>query len=255
MSSEILDDLSGVRGIIYSVEHIESGRLYVGQTRTHRLNHGRYRPFGAEGRFRDHISCAIRNTKTSQCSALYNDIRTHGKDAFRWQQLEECHPDELDARERHWISELGSEYPIGYNLTVGGRAGCPVIAHVGPSQPRNPVGKRGGCTSRSAETRAKMKERALALCSTETVRAERTASATAQHAAAKQARFAGVTVDPSDLGQYIFTKGATVFVRVGDRECSFSGKGNTKEENIKRAKEFLSSLPPTAAVDVIAHID
>jgi hypothetical protein len=255
MSSEILDDLSGVRGIIYSVEHIESGRFYVGQTRTHRLNHGRYRPFGAEGRFRDHISCAIRNTKTSQCSALYNDIRTHGKDAFRWQQLEECHPDELDARERHWISELHSEYPVGYNLTIGGRAGFQMIAHIGPSEPRKPAGKRGGCSSRSEETRAKMKERAIAQCSSEAVRAERTASATAQHAAAKQARFAGVKIDQSNLDQYIFTKGATVFARVEGCECSFSGKGNTKEENIKRAKEFLSSLPSMAAVDVIAHID
>jgi len=252
MSSEILDDPAAVRGVIYCVENVASGKKYVGQTRSHRLNHGRYRPFGADGRFRDHMSCAIRNTKTSQCSALYNDIRIHGKDAFAWRQLEECNTADLDVRERHWIAELHTEYPTGYNLTGGGRAGHVLVTQVGPSSPLNPVGRRGGCTSRSAETRAKMKEAASAICANPAFRTKRAANATAQHAATKQARFAGVKIDPTDLDRYIFTKGKTVFVRVDDREASFSGKGNTKEDNINRAKEFLTSLP--AVADVITHV-
>jgi uncharacterized protein YjbI with pentapeptide repeats len=252
MSSEILDDPAAVRGVIYCMEHVATGKKYVGQTRSHRLNHGRYRPFGADGRFRDHTSCAIRNTKTSQCSALYNDIRIHGKDAFTWRQLEECDTADLDVRERHWIAELHTEYPTGYNLTGGGRAGHVLVAQVGISLPLNPVGKRGGCTSRSAETRAKMKERALTLGATAEFRAARATNATAQHAAAKEARFAGVKIDSTNLDQYIFTKGARVIVRVDGREASFAGKGTPKEDNIQRAKEFLTSLPGVA--DVITHV-
>lgn len=253
--AEILDDPAAVRGVIYCVEHIATGKKYVGQTRTHRLNHGRYRPFGAEGRFRDHLSCAIRNTKTSQCSSLYNDIRTYGTDAFRWYKLEECDQLQLDAREQHWIAELHTEHPDGYNLTVGGRGtGALVIAHVGITTPLNPAGKRGGCTSRSAETRAKMKQRALAIGGTAEFRAARTADATAQHEAGKRARFAESKVDHTNLDQYIRTKGRVVFIRIGDKEASFSGKEHTKEENIKRAKEFLLSLPSVGGDDVITHI-
>jgi hypothetical protein len=253
-SSEILDDPAAVRGIIYCVEHIATGKKYVGQTRSHRLNRGRYRPFGADGRFRDHMSCASRNTKTDQCSALYNAVREYGRGAFLWKHLEECDVSDLDDRERHWISTLNTEYPTGYNLTGGGRAGHVLVAQIGPSLPLNPVGKRGGCISRSAETRAKMKNAASVICADPAFRALRATNATAQHAAAKQARFAGVKIDQKNLDQYIFTKGATVFVRAADREASFSGKGNTKEDNINRAKEFLTSLHQAGTHDVITHV-
>jgi hypothetical protein len=262
MFSEILDDPSGVCGVIYCVEHIATGKKYVGQTRTHRLNHGRYRPFGAEGRFRAHISEAMCNTKHKSGHLMGVDIRLHGKDAFRLTPLEECAVGETDDRERHWIAELKTMYPEGYNLTGGGTCVAP-ISWVSPSAmpvipnptPLNPPRSRGGCVSRSAETRAKMKERAIAQCSSEEVRAARTTSATAQHAAAKQARFAGVTVDLARLDQYIFTKRTTAIARVDGREASFTGKGFTKEQNITRAKEFLSSLPSSVAGDVITHID
>ena len=237
----ILDDPAGVRGIIYCVEHTTTGKKYVGQTRSHRLNHGRYRPFGAEGRFRDHISCARCNTKKDQCSALYNDIRLHGGDAFKFNQLEECDIAMLDQREKHWVSELSTLYPYGYNLTDGGHK-VSIIKCVGISTPLNPVGPRGGCKSRSAETRAKIAERGRVFSNQQEVRDARSSSASEQHALQKIARFEGVSIDATDLDQYIFTKGKRVFVRVGDRDASFTGVGTTQEENIKRAKEFLTSL-------------
>jgi hypothetical protein len=237
----ILDDSAGVRGIIYCVEHIATGTKYVGQTRSHRLNHGLYRPFGAEGRFRDHMSCALCNTKSSQCSALYNDIRMHGVDAFKFIQLEECDIELLDQREKHWISELSTIHPSGYNLTDGGRK-VSIIKCVGISTQLNPIGKRGGCTSRSAETRAKMSERSKVFSNQSEVRIARSENASEQHALQKIARFAGVSIDTSNLEQYIFTKGKRVFVRVGDRDASFTGVGTTQEDNLKRAKEFLTSL-------------
>lgn len=245
---EILDDPSLVRGVIYCVEHIATGKKYIGQTRSHRENHGRYRPFGAEGRFRDHISCALRNTKVAQCTALYNDIRQHGRDAFKWSQLEECSKADADQRERHWIAALHAEHPNGYNLRSGGRAGGTVIATMERNAPLNPPGQRGGCTSRSAETRAKMSARSKAFSTQPDMRQARADSALQQHAAAKAARFASVSIDPNNLDKYIFTKGARVFVRVGDAEASFAGKDKTREENIQRAKEFLQGLLQTATL-------
>lgn len=262
MSSAILDDPAEVRGVIYCVEHIATGKKYVGQTRSHRLNHGRYRPFGAAARFRAHVSEAICNTKHKSGHLLGIDLRQYGPDAFRLSTLEVCDVEASDDREKYWIETLKTLYPDGYNLTSGGTnvvppcwssdSAIPVIANPTPLTTPRP---RGGCTSRSAETRAKMKERASELCSAPEFRAVRAANATAQHAAAKQARFAGVKIDPADPDRYIFTKGTTVFVRAEGREASFAGKGNTKEDNINRAKEFLTSLPSSVAGDVVTHID
>ena len=243
-ANTIVDDISAVRGVIYCVEHVASGKKYVGQTRTHRENHGRYRPFGAEGRFKDHVSCALRNTKAAQCSALYNDIRQYGRGAFKWEQLEECGILDLDQRERFWIAQLSTLHPAGYNLSCGGRKECGPSIRVGNATPLNPVGKHGGCTSRSAETRAKMSERSKEFSTTPEMRAARATAATQQHAAAKAARFAGVSVDPTAYDTYIFTKGTRAFVRVDEAEASFTGA--TKEESINRAKEFLTSLTQKA---------
>lgn len=239
-----MDDLSAVRGVIYCVEHIATGKKYVGQTRTHRENHGRYRPFGAEGRFRDHMSCALRNTKPSQCSALYNDIRQYGREAFKWYQLEECGILENDQRERYWIAQLSTMHPVGYNLSAGGRKECGSIIHVGNTSPLNPVGTHGGSTSRSADTRAKMSERSKEFSAKPEMRVARATAATQQHAAAKAVRFAGVTVDPTTYDTYIFSKGTRAYVRVDGVEASFTGE--SKEESINRAKEFLSTLTQKA---------
>ena len=87
-----------------------------------------------------------------------------------------------------------------------------------------------------------MAERSKVFSNTVEVREARSANAALQHAAEKVKRFAGVTVDATNLDQYIYTKGVRVFVRVNGIEASFTGTGTTKEDNLNRAKEFLSSL-------------
>lgn len=245
MASVIVDDISAVRGVIYCVEHIATGKKYVGQTRTHRLNHGRYRPFGAEGRFGAHLSEAICNTKHKTGHLLGADIRTFGSTAFRVSTLEVCELDLLNEQEVFWISELDTVFPNGYNLSPGAkhRSCQPIIPN--PTPLSNP-GKRGGCRYRSDETRAKMSERSKEISATAEMRQARSTAATQQHAAAKAVRFEGVTVDPAAYDTYIFTKGTRAFVRVDDITASFTG--TTKEESIKRANEFLSTLTQKATL-------
>jgi len=242
-SSAIVDDLSAVRGVIYCVEHIATGKKYVGQTRTHRENHGRYRPFGAEGRFKTHLSEAKCNTKHKSGHLLGTDIRMFGAEAFRVSTLEICDLDKLNEREVFWISECNTVYPSGYNLSPGAAKHSyqPIIPN--PTPLATP-GKRGGCESRSTETRAKMSERSKEISAKPEMRAARATAATQQHAAAKAARFAGVTVDSAAYDTYISTKGTRAFVRVDGVEASFASA--SKEESINRAKEFLSTLTQKA---------
>src|SRR5271166_1224978 len=64
---------------IYKIYHIESGKTYIGQTKSHVLNHGKYTRHGYLKRFKDHISEAINNTKEKQCTKLNNAIRFYGE--------------------------------------------------------------------------------------------------------------------------------------------------------------------------------
>jgi hypothetical protein len=259
----ILDDPAEVRGVIYCIEHVATGKKYVGQTHTHRKNHGRYRPFGAEARFRTHVSEATCNTKHKSGHLLGIDIRQYGKDGFKCSTLELCNVDDLNELECKWIRQLGTMYPGGYNLTEGGtnimppamsksENAPPVIPN---PTPLNTPRKRGGCSSRSETTRAKMTERAKELAASPEFKQARATNATAQHAANKATRFTGVKIDRANLDQYIFTKGVRVIVRVGDQTASFAGKSITQEENKTRAKEFLLSLSTESSGDVIEHAD
>ena len=235
----ILDDSAEIRGIIYCVTHDTTGKKYVGQTHSHRLNHGRYRPFGAEGRFRSHISEGACNTKHKTGHLLGIDMRQYGSDMFSVSTLEVCDIDVLDDREVFWIETLNTIHPNGYNLSPGAHRPSTIPVIVNPTQLIVPR-KRGGCTSRSIETRAKMAERSKVFSNNPDMRAARAINASKQHVLQKIARFEGVSIDANDLDKYIFTKGRRVFIRIGDREASFAG--TTKEENLQRAKEFLTSL-------------
>jgi len=93
---------------------------YIGQTRSHRKNKGKYRYFGHIGRFKDHISEAVNNTKKNQCVYLNNAIRKN-KDCFIVELVETCEINQLDEKEMQYIENYNTLFPNGYNLTEGGK--------------------------------------------------------------------------------------------------------------------------------------
>lgn len=115
-----LDEFDKIKGHIYKMTNTKNGLLYIGQTRTHRKNKNKYRYFGYEGRFKDHISEAINNTKKNQCKYLNNAIRID-KDFFKIELIEVCEVKELDEKEIYYIELFNSYHPNGYNLTKGGK--------------------------------------------------------------------------------------------------------------------------------------
>jgi group I intron endonuclease len=237
----ILDDPVSIKGIIYLIEHTASGKQYVGQTLSHRKNHERYRPFGAVGRFRDHISEALNNTKRKQCTYLNNAIRLHGADAFTVRVLEVCERALLDTRESHYISEYSSLYPTGYNLTTGGK-GMRAMTTIINTTPLNPPRQRGGCESRSPETRQKMSDRAQKHGFTPEERRVRMENAQALHAAKRAQRFKGVRIDPGVVDDYISIRKGRVTVDVDGCTASFIGKYESEEALKQKAREFLVNL-------------
>ena len=58
-----IEEKDKVVGEIYKITNIKTNKSYIGQTRSHRLNHNKYRPFGYWGRFKDHMNEANSNKK------------------------------------------------------------------------------------------------------------------------------------------------------------------------------------------------
>lgn len=116
-----LNEKHKVKCHIYKMTNLKNDKEYVGQTVTHRKNHNKYRPFGYNGRFNDHISEAINNTKDKQCTYLNNAIRKYGRDNFEVELITTCSLKDADETEKEYISKYGTLYPNGYNLTIGGK--------------------------------------------------------------------------------------------------------------------------------------
>jgi hypothetical protein len=103
IKDEEIKECMGRKGIIYKITS-PSGKVYVGQT---------IRSF--EKRMQEH------KDSKSTCSAVKNAIDKY-KDQMKYEIIEANIPQEqLDEREIHWIKELNSLRPNGYNLKTGGR--------------------------------------------------------------------------------------------------------------------------------------
>lgn len=131
LSKIIIDDPTKRYCEIYKIVNLSNGKIYVGQAVSHILNHKRYRPYGHEGRFRCHISEAF-STKKNQSHYLNNAIRKYGVTDFVVELIECCEIKDADERETHYIKDLNSLFPNGYNLKNGGN----VFTHSDESKKR-----------------------------------------------------------------------------------------------------------------------
>jgi hypothetical protein len=105
---------------IYKITNSSTGKLYIGQTVSHMLNHGKYRRYGSTKRLSSHLSEAIKNNKDKECRYLNNSIRKYGIDKFNVELIDICPMDKGDEFEAKHITEYNSIFPFGYNLKIGG---------------------------------------------------------------------------------------------------------------------------------------
>lgn len=96
--------MTGICGI-YRITHKESGKTYVGQSRN------------IQDRWKRHVKSKDKKTLIS------NAIQKYGPEAFVWEVVIICQPEELDDLESYFISKFGldSLFPRGYNLCLGGQ--------------------------------------------------------------------------------------------------------------------------------------
>ena len=252
----ILDTNEHVVGEIYLIRNNETGKSYIGQSLSHRLNRSRYRPFGHLGRFKDHISEALNNKKTKQCTYLNASIRHYGREAFSVELLERCTPTEMDGIERRLILERKTLAPGGYNLTAGGKGAMYVKA---PTEnlatnflaAEIADGKSWRNVKKSDETRAKMREASARYQGnrTDASRANAVRNVQEQHLRTKLLKFRDLDIDFEHPERYLYDrtdKGKPYCrllvgpIREGGVYASFYG--DSVEDSRRRAKEFLTKL-------------
>lgn len=244
----ILEDKSLVKGQIYIISNLSTNISYVGQTVTHRKNHNKYRPFGYIGRFKDHISEAICNTKKNQCCYLNNAIRKYGAESFKVILLVSCELSELDSLEEKYIKEYNTLYPNGYNLTKGGKV-FKIDTYVYNESELNVPSKRGGSKYRTQETKDLISKRLKEANNDSEVRKKFMKKAQAQHNDYKLDKFVeklNEEIDIDNLDKYIFKRSNKelkyIRVKIGNAMTSFVGKYESMEELYNRAKLFLESV-------------
>ena len=93
-------------GRIYIIKNTINNKVYIGQTKV-----------SLKLRFQNHLSAA-RNGKDY---VIGKAIRKYGEENFYIELLEECTIEELNEREKYWISYFNAtNNKFGYNISIGG---------------------------------------------------------------------------------------------------------------------------------------
>ena len=120
------------------------------------------------------------------------------------------------------------------------------------STPKEAPAKRGGCTHRSLETRAKMTESLKQVMGTPEARKEQMQRSQKQHYDAKLSKFKDVTIDSENIEQYLKIRksNGSTFIKIviGDKTTTIVGKYNTLEELKEKAYEFIKSINTSATL-------
>ena len=239
-----------VVGEIYIIKNTVTNKSYVGQTRSHRLNHGKYRPFGYLGRFKDHI-CESTSNKKNQSRYLNSSLLKYGFDAFICEQILTCNLDELDKYEAQYITEYNTKFPNGYNLTDGGQGnGCfkgnkVVLDETLIVQPPTKIKP---CLTKSDYTKALIAIRVKESISDPEHRIMMMQNAQQQHLSSKFERFKNVIVDETNIAKYIYIIHNNIqnydYVRIVicKIRTNFVGKHETIDQIKERAITFIKEL-------------
>lgn len=91
---------------IYQIINKQNGKRYIGKT----VN-------SISERWNNHKKDYLKDKYKNR--PLYRAMNKYGLDSFEINQIEECHYEELNDRERYWIEFYGT-FKNGYNATRGG---------------------------------------------------------------------------------------------------------------------------------------
>ena len=240
-----------VIGEIYKITNIITNKMYIGQTRSHYLNKGKYRPFGYMGRFKKHLNEAGRINVNCSCRYLNSTINKYGVENFKCELITTCEISELDEYERKYISELNAKYPNGYNLTNGGQncgfeKGKKIVLEE-EYKPKinmllNPNLKRSNKTKQLISQRLKEYKNDPQVRKDDMIRVQKI------HSNNRFDKYKNIEIDKNNIDKYISViKNNTLnyeYVRVtfGKMRTTFVGKYE-KLENIKeRARQFILDI-------------
>lgn len=96
-----------MKGIIYCIERIETGKKYIGQ----------------------HLG-TIDDDYWGSGVAILKAIKKYGKKSFKKYVLEECYLEDLNSREQYWIKHFNTFLGEGYNMDDGGKSNSGYWAHL-----------------------------------------------------------------------------------------------------------------------------
>jgi len=126
---------------VYLIEHVATGRRYVGKS------------VDVQKRLGRHFSSS---TFSHSSSLVHKAIAKYGRSAFRVVVLEDCSSEEeATAREILWIRELNTKAPSGFNLTDGGEGSS---GHAPTPEARARMAASRVGRKHSEETKRKMSE-------------------------------------------------------------------------------------------------
>lgn len=94
---------------IYIFTNKINGKQYIGQS------------INIEDRKKQHFYRYKNNKDSGYNSAIHSAFRKYGWENFSFEILEQCSLEDLDEKEKYWISKKNTLVPNGYNILKGGQ--------------------------------------------------------------------------------------------------------------------------------------
>ena len=247
------DESYKIRGEIYKITNLITNKMYVGQTRSHYLNKGKYRPFGYMGRFKSHICESKSIDKHKACRYLNSAFNKYGIENFKCELIITCEINQLDDYEREYICELNTRYPNGYNLTNGGQKcgfekGKKIILEeeIKPKPITNMI--LNSNLKRTEKTKQLISYRLKEYKSNPEIRKDDMKRVQKIHSNNRFDKYKNIHIDSNNIDKYIHvinnnTLGYKyVSLTLNKMRPTFIGKYESIEETIQRARQFILDI-------------